>query len=414
MKQIKNLFQIDKLLSSKINRETIWAFISKLIASLSGLLFVVLIPNISGVEVYGQFSLILTYITFSLIIIFDSISIAIKKELGKYKTRTEGYQAFMNGLVLKMFFAIFGSIIILVISKVLKLKIIQNNIYEFFLLMIFMSLWSLTVNTLEILHDLKSVLYIYIVEYSVKICSLFLFFYFTTFNLKKILFSFILGYLLSFIFSLYVLYKKFKIKKINLDTIYIKKIINRSLYLILSTISFMILTKIDLVMISQMLNYEAVGYYSIASDYTKKLTILSLPIISGIIPYFASKMNKKLYKLATKRLLLINIAISLGLIVFSKIIITSIYGTKFNEVIIIMQILSFFPLLSSIHNFNQQILVLADKTKTIFYLGFFATIINIILNYIFIQNLGIYGAPIATMITYSIWLLLTIKKNFNS
>ena len=281
-------------------------------------------------------------------------------------------------------------------------------------------MWGLITSSLEAIHRLFFEAFIYFLEYSIQILLILYFYYFSVLTLQNILISFIVGYFISFFVGFIILITKFEKnperKLLSLDINLTTKILQRTFFLALTGISFVILSKIDLLMISYLLTIEDVGFYSIASDISKNSTIISVPIILGAIPMFANNNNiKKLFYLNVKKLISINIILFFIILFGSDIIINHIYGDGYKTVIPILKIFALFPLVAVLQNFTQGILILKDESKKIFYFALISVIVNIILNYFGIIILGILGASIATLISYAIWFLMSyyfIKKKY--
>ena len=281
-------------------------------------------------------------------------------------------------------------------------------------------MWGLITSSLEAIQRLFFEAFIYFLEYSIQILLILYFYYFSVLTLQNILISFIVGYFISFFVGFIILITKFEKnperKLLSLDINLTTKILQRTFFLALTGISFVILSKIDLLMISYLLTIEDVGFYSIASDISKNSTIISVPIILGAIPMFANNNNiKKLFYLNVKKLISINIILFFIILFGSDIIINHIYGDGYKTVIPILKIFALFPLVAVLQNFTQGILILKDESKKIFYFALISVIVNIILNYFGIIILGILGASIATLISYAIWFLMSyyfIKKKY--
>ncbi|MDD4250799.1 MAG: polysaccharide biosynthesis C-terminal domain-containing protein [Candidatus ainarchaeum sp.] len=345
----------------------------------------------------------------------NSLNEAVKKEVTIYKFNEKSYNYIKEAFKLKICFFLFATIILITISFFIKINILSNNLFWFIILLFLMNFWGFIVSIFESTHRLFYVFLIYLIEYSIKISLIIYFTLINNLNFTTITIAFIFGYLFALITGLFILKKQF-IKKILFKNNYSnlnlsKKILIRSLFLGLSSISLIILSKIDVVMISYFLNIKSVGFYTIAADITKQATIISIPILLGSLPLFINKKydSKKLFKNIFKKIIIINTLLFIFFIIFSDILIKTIYGSEFGIVSNLIYILSFFPLLSCLIIFNQNLLILKDEIKIIFFSGIIIIILNISLNFILVMPFGIIGIAIATIISYLIWAIILFK-----
>lgn len=404
----------------KVSKETFWAAVAKGMSVLGGVFFLIFIPKFGGIEMYGNFSLILTYISLFGIFFGSPIHTAVKKEMIEGKFNAQAQKYFYVGFKLKIIFSLFFSALLLILLCIVNIQILKENIALFLILLILMNMWGLITSSLEAIHRLFFEAFIYFLEYSTQILLILYFYYFSALTLQNILISFIAGYFISFLIGFIILITKFEkspaIKLLSLDVRISKIILPRTFFLALTGISFVLLSKIDLLMISYLLTIEDVGFYSIASDISKHSTIISIPIILGVIPMFITNNNiKKLFYLNMKKLILINTIIFFAIFFGSNIIINLLYGEGYTTVIPLLKIFALFPFVAVLQNFTQEILVLKGESNKIFVFGLISVLVNITLNYFGIILLGIHGAAIATLISYAIWFLMSyyyIKKKY--
>lgn len=406
MNFIKNLIYKDK-----ISKETFWAMIAKGLALLGGIFILIFVPKFAGIESYGSLMLFLAYISLVSIFFGNSINSAIKKEITERKFTEKSYNYFSQGIRIKFLIFLVSTILFYSILYLFNVPLIMENISLFLTLLFIMSFWGLIVNSFEAVHRLFYVAVMYFIEYSLKI-GLILYFYTTNnLSLTTLIYSFILGYLFALIFGYILFHLKFKkfpsFSFFNLDKDMTKKILIRTFYLSLATGSLIVMAKIDTIMISFLLGIKEVGFYNIAANIAKSMTILSVPIILGVVPLFINK-SRKLFQKSIKKLIIINLMIFVFFLMFSDRLILTIYGEGFESIVLIMKFLGLFPLLAVLQIFTQEILILRDTTKQIFIFGLIAVTLNIILNYYLIIHIGLVGAAISTLIAYGFWVIINI------
>lgn len=408
---------LKKIFNNKIGKEIFWSSIAKGISIACGMFFLFFIPKFWGASTYGEFSIFLAYTAIVEIFFGNSINPAVKKEVSEYKFKEESKIFFLNGIKIKLIFFIIGIVLFSIFVKIFPIKILNNNLVAFFILLFLMNFWGMIVNVLEASHRLFFVASMYFVEYSVKIILLIFLFFGGKTSFESLLFVFIIGYLVAFLYGLTIVFIKFKInlfeifKKIDFKIA--KKIIKRAFFLALTAASFTILAKMSTLIIGHFKSVEDVGFYSIASDITRNAALVSITLILGIVPMFAGFLNTALLKKTIKYLLIINLTIFAGFFLFSDFAIKILYGNSFGEVAGIMKILGLHPLFLSLQYFSSEILILKDGTKKVFINSIFVLALNLALNLILIKKFGVNGVALSTVISYFLWAVLNfleIKK----
>jgi len=140
-----------------------------------------------------------------------------------------------------------------------------------------------------------------------------------------------------------------------------REIITYSLPVILATVSFMIITNIDLVLVKHYFSPEEAGYYAGAAVLGRSVLYLPGVIVMVIFPMISEShtLNKDTYGLLNKGLLLTAILAGTGMLSFlvmPEIMITFLFGNKFIEAAPLLRLfgVAMFPLalINIIINFN--------------------------------------------------------------
>jgi O-antigen/teichoic acid export membrane protein len=410
MHGVYNLVQ--QFTKKKQLKETFWAYVSKGIFFVSGLFFLYIIPNQLGVEKFGEFTLIQSYISL-LQIFFGTIFFGgAKKEITENKFNDKSLSYFVQLLKLCCFSIIISSILFLVIVEIIDVPLLAEYRYLFLAFMFVNVLWCLMKFLFEHTHRIFFVAVMYLVEYLTKILLLLVSILFNFLTLRNLLLIFITGYALAALTGFIIATRQFK--NWSLDLLFkqnkpiMQKIIKRVTFYGLSTISVMLLGKVDTIILSFFLPMNILGYYSIASELARKAVEAAIPITTGVVPLLATSRNAYgLIKQAIKRLLTLNLFVILGFIIFGRFFITRMYGPEYELSIIILYILSPISLILSLKIIFMNFLVLKDDAKAVLFINIAGSVLNLILTVIFILAFGVYGAAIATILAYSIWLGLS-------
>lgn len=224
--------------------------------------------------------------------------------------------------------------------------------------------------------------------------------------------------IILFIFS--IKYIKFN----NISKTSVKNNLKPCLLLFIPALATTIYQQTDKVMIGILVNKTEVGYYECAS----KLITITLGLVSAVLTVISPKMSnlisrkkdddsKKLFNNSINCILCLATAISFGVISISKEFVPLFFGSSYKSSINLTIGLAVSLLFVSFSN-SLKLLYLIPKEKDKIYTNsvIYGTILNIILNYIFISKYNAMGAVISTVITelfVLIYQILKIKNDLN-
>ncbi len=217
-------------------------------------------------------------------------------------------------------------------------------------------------------------------------------------GLKCIVITFLLD---SILISVFLIWNS----KINFRLLFSSKLkklkyLNKSIiFNISATIVFILYTRIDQLMIKSFLNNFELGIYSANVKIYDAVIMIGFTISLSLLPYITkTKNNDKVLKKIYKYFYYLLFPGVILLVLFSDLVILTLFGSSFVTGFISMKILlisSFFAVFTSL---NNKILISCNLEKTILIRSIFALIINIILNIILIPKYGINGAAISTLV----------------
>lgn len=389
--------------------------IGKIIENIISFLIIIILTKYLGAKGLGQYSFIFAIVSIFFIFNDFGLSIFMIREISKKFSLID--KIFNNILQFKLIILIITFIIYLI-----SLKFINKN--EIIIGLIFAGLIQIIRNISDLFYNIlkvkeKSYLISVLLTFE-KIINLIWAVIFIIY--LKNLNYFIVGMSLTSIISLIIISintKKYIKYKSKLDIKEIKHYISISFPFILTGIFATIYIQIDSIMLSFLYSDKVVGWYN--SGYKLINTILIIPItfltfgfpkLSYLYSRNILKFEKLLNNIIFYNLILI-IPITIGGLILSDRIIEFIFHFQSAEasnsfkILLIVQIFIFLNLIyNNLYNsINKQI----QFSKIA---GFGATI-NIILNLILIPKYSLYGAGVATLITYIIIFILSnmyIKK----
>ena len=178
------------------------------------------------------------------------------------------------------------------------------------------------------------------------------------------------------------------------------------LILLFSTIAIEMYSKIDILMLGYYCEDSNIGYYSNAVKIINAVLTAVTAITNVYLPRLSllyKENNNEFKKLAnegTKILLTLTVPCSIGLILISDAFVCTVFGNDFYDSSRTLKILCPLIFIKGVGDLlNYQVVISAGKEKYFLYTNTTAAIINIILNYFFIQILAQNGAAFASVIS---------------
>ena len=390
------------MLNKKIIQNIYWLILDKLLVILLQFFVGVKIANYYGPNVYGEYSYAIAIIAFSPILL----------EIINGRVVKEFYDEKFNNIVSTV--TLFRELLtfILFLLVLISYPIFKENKMLYYILLLLLSFDNILLNmTVGIENYFEYKLFsknIVISNNFIKIISYILQYIGMILGHSILLIPIIriLGSLIRVLILKKFYYKIFKEKvQFRLDKKLIKKIIRNSFYLWLSTISLVIYTQIDKIMIGKILNISDVGVYNIALQLAGVLEILIGPFQNSIYPKLM-EMYKKNYSSYIKLYLKINTVftqiyflLTLISIAVVKWLFPYVYTKEYSSAILCYGILTISVFFKANGALQTGHMTLKRITKKSFYKTLFGLVLNIILNLTLIPKYGIYGAAIATSIT---------------
>ena len=400
------LVNIRKKGFKKYSKNTFWIFLQKILRVISGLLVGLWVVRYLGPERFG----ILSY-SQSLVALFLSISalglgeeILVKEILNSKKSisiiigtsislRIIGAITMILIIIGYMFFSnneIFINTIIIIIAASSIFESFTSNINYYF--------QSKVENKILLKADILSLL----ISAFLKILLIL--------NGASLIYFALIILIDSMILASILLYSFFKNSKSNLSDLSFDKklsykLINSSWPLIFGGMLTSIYMKIDQVMIKELIGTEEVGVYAVAIKLTELCYILPGVITSSLLPAIinSKKINENLYikRLQSLYGFLLFIAIFISLIMnfFSEFIIKIFFGNEYLSSIQILKIYAWNSIFVFIGIVSSKWLIIENLQVYLTINVFFGAIINVILNYLLIDKIGLVGAAWASLIS---------------
>ena len=184
-----------------------------------------------------------------------------------------------------------------------------------------------------------------------------------------------------------------------------KELLSVSYSYILSGMMIAIYGATDKLMLKQMLDETAVGYYSLAVSISTMWTFLLSSIIDSLKPSIMRYNNEnKTYYERTNRLLYaivfyLSLLASIGITIIAPIFITILYGEEYLSAVAPLRIVVWYVAFSYLGVARDSWVVCEEKQKYLKYLYLGSALVNVVLNFILIPIIGVCGASLASLLT---------------
>ncbi len=220
---------------------------------------------------------------------------------------------------------------------------------------------------------------------------------------NKVLARVISVVIVNFIFGLISLFIILRRNSKLVDKDHWKYALKLDLPLIPHYLAMILLSSSDRIMIGKICGNSYTAFYSIAYNAAMIMTILINSINSSFNPWIYKKLKDKDYKSIEKYsnyLLLLIGVVSIIPMFFSPEIIKILGDSEYYEASYIMSIISASVFITYLYSLFINVELFYEKSKYVTYGSVMATIINIVLNLIFIDKYGYMAAGYTTLFGY--------------
>ncbi len=184
-----------------------------------------------------------------------------------------------------------------------------------------------------------------------------------------------------------------------------KRLLSKSYHYILSGMMVSIYAQTDKLMLKQMLDETAVGYYATAVSICGMWTFVLTAIIDAMYPTIIQsfKQSKELFEKRNRQLyaivFYISVFVSVMFLIFGDFCIWLLYGEEYLPAATPLKIITWYTAFSYFGVARDAWMVCNEKQKYLKYMYIFAAVMNVALNSIFIPLWGASGAALVSLIT---------------
>ena len=187
-----------------------------------------------------------------------------------------------------------------------------------------------------------------------------------------------------------------------------KSLMKQSYHYMISGLIAILYSKIDQIMLKQMLDTYSVGLYTAALTIAGLWGMIPSAFIQSVSPilYKNAEENRGMFYKRLRQsyagIWLLNICWSLGVSIFSYWVIYLLYGKAYLGARGALVIVVWYTGITSIGSLTQVYLATENKNKYVNYFALAGLVTDVILNALLIPRMGIFGAAIATLVTYTV------------
>ena len=191
------------------------------------------------------------------------------------------------------------------------------------------------------------------------------------------------------------------------------KLLRSSYHLMLSVVMIQLYGRIDQVIIGNLMDDAAVGYYSTAARLFDAWNFLPVALCGALFPAIMSvisdtpKLRNRLTALYSINLY-IGIFISLGMNLLAEWMVTTFFGEAYLPAVPALRLLTFAICATFLGVATEQFLIAKGLTHLSLLRTLIGAALNIALNFVLIPMYGIEGAAIATVISYYSGIILSL------
>lgn len=252
--------------------------------------------------------------------------------------------------------------------------------------------------------------------------AVFIFFLATGAAYRGLMVFWIISPFITVVFGLYFIDRRVRLvelinRRVSIRSL--KEIIGFCAPLALSSISVILLTEMDTMMISYFRQSSSVGLYKSVQPLPQILMVflvsfefLYLPVATRYYSNGESGQLERLFQTSTKWIVLLSFPITAVMFFYPLDIINVLYSKEYIEASTALSILVVGSLLRLIVGLNGTTLQAMDKPQFSLYSVIVALVLNLVLNFALVQRFGIVGAAIATSVSFFIQNIIELYTIF--
>lgn len=178
---------------------------------------------------------------------------------------------------------------------------------------------------------------------------------------------------------------------------------------------YVINAKADILLLSKLANLESVGIYDAANELVLVILIIPSLISQVLYPYLSQQFHKckevlgEIINLSMRIIIAVSVPVSFGLVILAPKIISLLYGHKYTQSAIVLQIMGSGLSIVFLRSILGWVLAAIEKVNVMMWINIYNLALNIIFNVILIPMYGYIGAAIATITSMVFGTIIVIR-----
>lgn len=384
-------------------KNTVIIFLGKLLTQFMSLLLIPLYTHFLGTSDYGYIDLVQTYVLLLVPLGCLRIDTAVFRFLiDNRKDDSKKAKIIFNSFLVTLL----GCIIIVVCGFILNYILGIKYFSDIVLNLIILTISSLLLQVLRGDGNNKKYSISSIIVGFLTLVLNVIFIVFLNQGAISILYSSNIANLIGIIYIVFTIRKIISLNKKNYDKKLIKDMAKYSLPMIPDYLSGWVINVSDRTIISAFLGNAMNGIYSVSCKFSNILNsiynIYNITWQENVVLHFNDEDRDSYFTELFNDSLSIFSSLGLGVLIFLPVLFNIIIGPKYADSYNYIPILLYANIWRVIVGLTMGFYVANKKTKEVAITTFISAVINIVINLILINYIGIYAACVSTLISYFI------------
>jgi len=407
---IKSILFNNHTVKQTIFKNTFWLTVGMGADRLLKLILLIYAARILGATEYGKFNFALAFV--SLFVVFHNFGLPriVTREFSREERKEEVFSVFSLKILLSLMF-----LILILISTFLITG--DPAVQRIIIILALFSLINSFITILYAFFQAKQQMEYQALGETLQALLVIGFGFFALFkfpSIENLSYSYLLGAFIALIVVLFFFYFKISPLRIRWDKKVWHKFFKMSWPLALTGLFGALFSNIDSAMMGFWGMHAETGWYNAAYRIIF-VVIIPMGLISGsfypVLSKFFKESKEKIQRIwdyQMELMILFAIPLIVGGITLAPQIISYFYPSGFSASILAFQILAFTAGGIFLYRPFYDILIASNQQKKIFWITLSGAIINIIFNLILIPKYSLYGAAVATVITYFLVIMVSL------
>jgi len=204
----------------------------------------------------------------------------------------------------------------------------------------------------------------------------------------------------------------FRIGKLSFNMKYLWEGLKYSIPMIPALLSAWILNLSDRIFVGHYSNLTNLGIYSLGYKIGSIVVIIAVAFFCAYEPIFYSlattkgETSKTTLKKYNDGFILLILLLCFGVSFFSKDLIFILFNKGYREAYRIVPIIAFASFFTAVMGLLNFSIYQHKKSAVVMLITLFSAVLNVVLNYMLIPSLGIYGAALATLMSFIVFFIV--------